>query len=93
MLTRFRLGVGRLRFFSTAFVLLTYKIFEIKIYLNLRCRLVSTFSGQPFTKSGLLAANSVIKGPVINYRGEAGGNEKLDVKILLAPPLRQHNYT
>ena len=36
------------------------------------------------------------KGPVINYRGGgggAGGNEKLDVKILLAPPLRQHNYT
>ena len=42
----------------------------------------------------LLLLKKSNKGPVINYRGGgAGGNEKLDVKILLAPPLRQHNYT
>ena len=45
--------------------LLTYKIFEMKIppEIGISCRL--TFSHRPFTKSGILPANSVISAVMI----------------------------
>ena len=63
MLTQFIVKdkVSQLPFFSIAQVLLTHKIFEIKIppeIGNSLCRL--TFSHQPLTKSRILSANSVI---------------------------------
>ena len=70
VLTRFIVKdkVSRLPFFSIAHVLLTYKIFEMKIPPEIGislCRL--TFSHRPFTKSGILPTNSVISEVMIAF--------------------------
>ena len=62
-LTRFiaKDKVSRFPFFSIAHVLLTYKIFEMKIHPEIGISLCRrTFSHRLFTKSGILPANSVI---------------------------------